>query len=58
MTHTALSLGAGVNSTALLILIEREGLQLDEVVFADTGSERPETYEYIKEWIQTIGQVS
>ena len=41
MTHYALSLGAGVNSTAMLLLATKEGLPLDEVVFADTGAEKP-----------------
>lgn len=41
------SYGGGVNSTALVIfLIERE-LPLDYVVFADTGNEMPETYQYL-----------
>ncbi len=49
--HHALSLGAGVNSTAMLLLIVKEGMPLDEVVMADTGAEKPETYEYIGRWI-------
>lgn len=43
-----LSFGAGVNSVALMILLLREGLPFDEAVFADTGGEVPETYEYLK----------
>ncbi len=46
-----LSLGAGVNSTALLHVIIDEGLPLDEVVMADTGAEKPETYDYVAKWI-------
>ena len=34
-----LSFGGGVNSVALMILLLREGLPLDEAVFADTGGE-------------------
>ena len=51
MTYHALSLGAGVNSTALLHIIADERLPLDEVIFADTGAEKPETYAYIERWI-------
>ncbi len=47
----ALSLGAGVNSTALLLLAVRDGFPLDEVVFANTGAEKPETYAYLQERI-------
>ena len=42
-----LSFGGGVNSVALMVLLLREDLPLDEVVFADTGGEVPETYEYL-----------
>ena len=43
-----LSFGGGVNSVALMVLMLREDLPLDEVVFADTGGEVPETYEYLE----------
>lgn len=42
-----LSFGGGVNSVALMVLLVREHQPLDEVVFADTGVELPETYEYL-----------
>jgi Phosphoadenosine phosphosulfate reductase family len=42
-----LSFGGGVNSVALLLWLLREGHPLDEVVFADTGGEVPETYAYV-----------
>ena len=41
-----LSFGAGVNSTALMLLLLDEGIEF-ETVFVDTGAERPETYEYV-----------
>ena len=44
---TYLSFGGGVNSVALLLLMLDEGWDF-EAVFSDTGSERPETYEYLK----------
>ena len=43
-----LSFGGGVNSVALMVLLLREGQPLDEAVFADTGGEVPETYEYLR----------
>ena len=46
-TLKILSLGAGVNSTALLLLSKP-----DKVVFADTGSEKPGTYVYIEKYIK------
>lgn len=41
-----LSHGAGVNSTALMLLLLDEGIEF-ESVFSDTGCEKPETYEYL-----------
>lgn len=43
-----LSFGGGVNTVALMILLTQEEAPLDEVVFADTGGEVPETYSYLK----------
>lgn len=43
-----LSSGAGINSTALLVFLVNNNYPLDEVVFADTGGEVPETYEHLK----------
>ena len=50
--------GAGTNSTALLIEAAHRGIRPDLIVFADTGSERPETYEYLDymdRWLQSVG---
>lgn len=47
-----LSLGAGVNSTALLILKTQGKVDFDLAVFSDTGAENPETYQYIEEVIK------
>ncbi len=46
-----LSLGAGVNSTALLVLKAQGKVDFDIAIFADTGGEQPETYQYLKEVI-------
>lgn len=48
-----LSFGGGVNSIALYILLEREGVNF-EAVFADHGADWPHTYEYV-EWMQENG---
>ena len=39
--------GGGTNSTALLTEAVRRGIFPDVILFADTGSERPETYAYL-----------
>jgi 3'-phosphoadenosine 5'-phosphosulfate sulfotransferase (PAPS reductase)/FAD synthetase len=43
-----LSFGGGVNSVALMIWLVENQQPLDEVIFADTGAEVPETYGYLK----------
>src|SRR2546428_1421345 len=43
-----LSYGGGVNTTALMLLLVRRKMPLDEAVFADTGAELPETYRNIR----------
>lgn len=43
-----LSLGAGVNSTAMLLQFHEN---IDAVLFADTGAERPETYKYLETYL-------
>lgn len=40
--------GGGVNSTAMLVGLAERRIRPDVVMFADTGSEKPETYEYLE----------
>ena len=50
----AVSYGAGTNSTALLVEMVNRGIRPDVITFADTGGERPATYEYLymfSEWL-------
>ena len=47
-----LCLGAGVNSTALLILRVHNKVNFDIAIFADTGGEHPETYDYLNHTIK------
>lgn len=44
------SFGGGVNSTAMLIGMVERGEKCDLVLFADTGGEKPETYNHIGEF--------
>ncbi len=43
-----LSYGGGVNTTALMVLLLKRRMPLDEAVFADTGAELPETYRNVR----------
>jgi hypothetical protein len=42
--------GGGVNSTAMLIGMFERGEKVDLILFADTGGEKPHTYEHIGEF--------
>ncbi len=44
------SFGAGQNSTAMIIMMKNEGIRIDEIIFAETGNEMPETYIFLKEF--------
>lgn len=52
-----LSFGAGLQTTALVIMIDKGELEVDAVVFADTGVEKPETYWYIENYIKPVLRV-
>jgi len=41
------SFGGGVNSAAMLIGMHERGERPDAILFADTGSEKPHTYEFV-----------
>lgn len=50
--------GGGVDSTAMLIELVERGVRIDMVLFADTGSEKPETYAFVAlfgEWLKARG---
>ncbi|MFA5746439.1 MAG: phosphoadenosine phosphosulfate reductase family protein, partial [archaeon] len=42
--------GAGQDSTGMIIEMVNRKMKIDEVIFADTGAEQPETYEFIEEF--------
>jgi hypothetical protein len=53
-----ISYGLGVDSTAMLVGLWREGIRPDLILFADTGSEKEETYDYlvkINDWLRSVG---
>lgn len=53
-----ISLGMGVDSVAMTIAMIQMGRVPDLIIFADTGSERPETYAYIdvfNNWLRQYG---
>lgn len=52
------SFGGGVNSTAMLIGMVERGETCDLILFADTGGEKPHTYEHVSEfskWLEFVG---
>lgn len=40
--------GGGVDSTAMLIALKDAGIRPDKITFADTGAEKPETYDTVR----------
>ncbi len=53
-----ISCGIGNDSIALLIEAHKRSIRPDLIVFADTGSEHPRTYEYIpalQKWLASVG---
>jgi len=40
--------GLGVDSTAMLVEFVHRGIRPDLILFADTGGEKPETYQYLR----------
>lgn len=52
------SYGGGTNSTAMLIAMALKGIKPDLILFADTGGELPETYEWVNtfsDWLESQG---
>ncbi len=52
-----LSFGGGLQTTALAIMLAERKFQVDAVIFADTGAEKPETYWYIENYVKPMLQV-
>ena len=54
----AVAYGMGVDSTALLCGMAKQGIRPDFILFADTGAERKETYSFepiMQEWLKKEG---
>ena len=49
------SFGCGVDSVAVLLLSQEQGIEYDEIIFADTLDERPETYDFLKYFEEKSG---
>jgi len=52
------SFGGGTNSTAMLILLFETQIRPDLILFADTGGEKPHTYEHVSvvsDWCKHVG---
>lgn len=50
--------GGGVDSTAMLVALKRQGIRPDLITFADVGAEKPETYETVEimsAWCESVG---
>jgi hypothetical protein len=50
--------GGGTNSVAVLVGLHQHGERPDAIVFADTGGEKPHTYEHLwlmQEWCERVG---
>lgn len=50
--------GLGVDSTAMLIGMHQRGMRPDLILFADTGNEKQETYDYLpimNQWLESVG---
>jgi hypothetical protein len=58
MENHIVSYGAGVNSTAMIVGMIARKMEIDAIVFSDTGGERTETYAYIdyfSKWLVKVG---
>lgn len=52
------SYGIGVDSTGLLVEMKNRGIRPDVILYADTGCDKLETYQYkriIDEWLKRVG---
>lgn len=55
---TVVAYGGGTNSTALLVGLHERQQRPDLILFADTGGEKPQTYEHVRvvsQWCESIG---
>jgi hypothetical protein len=58
---TIVSFGGGLNSTAMIVAMVTLGETIDAILFADTGGEKPKTYQHVKslsDWVESKGYPS
>lgn len=48
MQDLIVNFGGGVDSTAMLVGLKDRGITPELIIFADTGGEKPETYEWVR----------
>jgi hypothetical protein len=53
---TVASFGGGTDSTAMLIGCWQKGIKVDLILFADTGGEKPHTYEHVTQFSKWLVQ--
>lgn len=49
MCKSIVSFSGGKDSTAMLLKMIEENMQIDEIIFCDTGKEFPQMYEHVKQ---------
>lgn len=49
-----LMFGGGLQTTAIVALVAKRRLRIDEAIFSDTGGEKPETYWYMENYIEPL----
>lgn len=55
-TKHIVSFSGGKDSTAMLLMMIERGMQIDDIIHADTGMEFPKLYEHIKKVEKKIGR--
>ena len=54
--YHVVSFSGGKDSTCMLLMMLGKGMQVDEILFCDTGMEFPEMYEHLDKVEQYIGR--
>lgn len=56
MAYHVVSFSGGKDSTAMLLHMLETGMQVDEIIFCDTGAEFPQMYEHVAKVEKYIGR--
>ena len=57
MNPHIVAFGGGVDSTAMILGLYEKELPIDLILFADTGAERPATYEHIENFSNYLNKL-